>query len=150
MLSDVFQWLGGPPCFRVYGKGRREKSWRIINVHASARRNLDSRWPLLGGTCTAWGVEVIAVGWDFARWLVTEQLHEPASRQRPVEVAGGRLQDAKRRANAGACIGPGAGEILAHEIGHTWQAVRMGPIYLPLVGSVTLFQEGPQIGRAHV
>jgi hypothetical protein len=38
---------------------------------------------------------------------------------------------------------PSASEILAHEIGHTWQAVRLGPFYLPLVGSVTLFREGP-------
>ena len=36
-----------------------------------------------------------------------------------------------------------ASEVIAHECGHTWQALRMGPAYLPLVGAVTWFQEGP-------
>ncbi len=144
MLSDFFHWLGGAPCFRVYGKGRRERHWRIISVYASRHRNFDGRWPLLRGTCTAWAAEVIAVGWDFAAELLREQLAEPASRQWPVAVAGGRLRDARRRAAAGVHHGPSASEILAHECGHTWQALRMGPAYLPLVGSVTLFQEGPR------
>jgi hypothetical protein len=144
MLNDFFHWLGGTPCFRIHGKARREADWRVISVFASARRNLDGRWPLLGGTCTAWTGEVIAVGWDFAEWLLREQLREPASRRRPVAVAGGRLQDRRRREAAGVDEGPSASEILAHECGHTWQALRMGPAYLPLVGSVTLFREGPR------
>src|SRR3954471_2232026 len=119
MLSDLFHWFGGVPCFRVYGKGRRERGWRIISVYASRHRNMDGRWPLLRGTCTAWSADVIAVGWDFAEWLLREQLHEPASRQRPVAVAGGRLCDAERRAAAGVSCGPSSGEILAHECGHT-------------------------------
>ncbi len=35
-----------------------------------------------------------------------------------------------------------ASEILAHECGHTIQAIRLGFAYLPVVGSVTLFREG--------
>jgi hypothetical protein len=144
MINDFLHWFGGTPCFLIHGKGRREMAWRVISVYASARRTMDSRWPLLRGASTAWGSDVIAVGWDFAEWVLLEQLREPASRQRPVTVAGGRLGDARRRAAAGESRGPSVSEVLAHECGHTWQALRMGPAYLPLVGSVTLFREGPR------
>src|SRR5262249_24859124 len=144
MVSDFFHWLGGAPCFRVYGKGRRERAWRVISVYASRHRNLDGRWPLLRGTCTAWAADVIAVGWGLAGALLREQLGDPARRWRPVGRAGGRRSDARRRVAAGVHHGPGACEVLAHECGHPWQALRMGPAYLPLVGSVTLFQEGPR------
>jgi hypothetical protein len=144
MLNDLLHWFGGTPCFRIHGKARREADWRVVSVYASMRRNLDARWPLLRGCCTAWSGDVIAIGWDFAAWVLLEQLRDPASRQRPVAVAGGRLSDARRRAAAGVDCGPSSSEILAHECGHTWQALRMGPAYLPLVGSVTLFQEGPR------
>ncbi len=36
-----------------------------------------------------------------------------------------------------------ASEILAHECGHTWQVLRMGLLYWPVGGAVTLFREGP-------
>ena len=42
LATAWFQLLGGPPCFRVHGKGRREKEWRIIEVHATHRRDEDS------------------------------------------------------------------------------------------------------------
>jgi hypothetical protein len=87
---------------------------------------------------------VIAVGWDFAEEVLHEQTQAPASRLQPVTVAGGRISALLRRAVAGVDIFATASEILAHEIGHTWQALRLGPMYLPLVGSVTLFQEGPR------
>ena len=51
-------------------------------------------------------------------------------------MAGGRLSDPRRRAAAGVHVGPSVSEVLAHECGHTWQALRLGPVYLPLVGSV--------------
>jgi hypothetical protein len=143
LLSAWLHWLGGTPCFRVYGKGRREADWRAVSVYATHRRNLDSRWPLWRGTCITWTAEVIVVGWDFAEDLLREQIDEPASRSRPVAVAGGRINDLFRRAAAGAPHFATASEVLAHEIGHTWQVLRLGPAYLPLVGSVTLFQEGP-------
>lgn len=63
--------------------------------------------------------------------------------QRPVAVAGGRLDDVERRRHAGGPSLAGASEILAHECGHTCQALRMGAVYLPLVGATTLFGEGP-------
>jgi hypothetical protein len=143
LLSSWLCWLGGAPCFRVYGKGRRERDWRVISVYATHRRDLDSRWPLWRGTCITWTTDVIVVGWDYAERLLREQVDEPASRRRPVEVAGGRLGDLLRRAAAGMADFPSDSEIMAHECGHTWQALRMGPIYLPLVGAVTWFQEGP-------
>ena len=147
MLNDwVSAWLrymGGPPCFRVYGKSRREAAWRVVNVYATHRRDADSRWPMWRGTCITWAADVIVVGWDFAEEVLREQAEAPASRDRPVAVAGGRIADVARRLAAG---GPGcatASEVLAHECGHTWQALRIGPAYLPLVGAVTLFREGP-------
>jgi hypothetical protein len=143
LLTDWLHWWGGSPCFRVYGKGRRERAWRVISVYATHRRDADSRWPLWRGTCITWTAEVIVVGWDFAEDLLREQAETPASRSRPVEVAGGRVGDLLRRAAAGVPDFPTAGEVLAHECGHTWQALRMGPAYLPLVGAVTWFQEGP-------
>src|SRR4051794_35276946 len=130
------------PCFRIYGKARSERAWRIIDVHAIRRRNLTSRWPLLGGSCTTWTSQIIAVGWDFAEWVLREQAYAPASRDNPVVVAGGRLRNLARRAAAGAPSFPSASEVLAHECGHTRQAHRLDALYLPVVGAVTLFREG--------
>ncbi len=144
LLSACFHWLGGSPCFRIYGKGRRERSWRVIEVYASYRHNQESRWPLLRGSCVTWSSGVLVVGWDFARAVVREQAQAPASRWLPVDVRGGRLHDYARRRAAGALVYPSVAEVLAHECGHTWQALWIGPAYLPLVGSVTLFQEGPR------
>ena len=137
LLDPFLHWLGGTPCFRIFGKARRETEWRTIAVYASHRRDVFSGFPLLSGSCTTWAADIIAVGWDFARGLLREQQNEPASRYYPVEVASGRLRDINRRR------GPSYSEIVAHECGHTWQALRMGPIYLPLGGAVTLFREGP-------
>ena len=142
-LSSWLHYLGGRPCFRIYGKGRRERRWRVISVYATHRRDADSRWPLWRGTCITWTSEVIVIGWDFAESVLQEQAAAPASQRCPVAVAGGRLNDLFRRADAGVPEFASASEVLAHECGHTWQALRIGPAYLPLVGSVTLFQEGP-------
>jgi hypothetical protein len=147
MTDGLVSWwlrrLGGVPCFRVWGKARREKEWRVLDVFAAARRDMDSRWPLWGGACTTWSSSVVAVGWDFALALLCEQADFPASRARPVEVAGGRMRDVQRRKAAGALSIVSASEIMAHECGHTSQAQRLGPAYLPVVGSVTLLREGP-------
>jgi hypothetical protein len=70
-------------------------------------------------------------------------VNQPASREHPVEVAGGRLNDGPRRQAAGGPSFPGASEVLAHECGHTWQVRRLGLAYWPVVGAVTLFREGP-------
>jgi hypothetical protein len=142
-LSDWLRWLGGRPSFRIHGKARCEPAWRVIDVYANPRRNRHSRWPLWRGTCITWTSRVIVVGCDFAEYLLHEQMERPASRRHAVEVAGGRLRDWRRRIQANAGETPSAGEILAHECGHTWQALRLGPAYLPLIGSVTLFHEGP-------
>jgi hypothetical protein len=143
LLTHALRWLGGTPCFRIYGKARREADWRVIDVYATRRRNLESRWLLSGGTCITWTSQVIAVGWDFASVVWWEQRARPASRGHPVEVAGGRLHHVERRRAAGAPSFRTASEVLAHECGHTWQARRLDPLYLPLVGAVTLFRERP-------
>jgi hypothetical protein len=143
----VTSWLrrmGGTPCFRVYGKARPETTWRTIDVYATHLRDLDSRWPLWKGTCITWSDRVIAVGWDFAEQLLREQVTEPASRERPVEVSGGRIRDLFRREAAGAPSFATASEVLAHECGHTWQAIRLGPAYLLVGAALTLFREGPR------
>lgn len=144
LASSSLRWLSGPPCFQVYGKARRERDWRIIGIHATHRRNSDSRWPayLFRGTCITWTAEVIAVGWDFAEDVLREQMSEPASRERPVEVAAGRICDHFRRSAAGASPFASASEVLAHECGHTAQMRRMGLLYWPIGGALTLFREG--------
>jgi hypothetical protein len=140
-----FRRSGGTPCFRVYGKGRREQDWRVVDVFATHRRDVRSLWPapFWRGTCITWTAAVIAVGWDFALGVLREQATWPASREHPLCVFGGRLRDARRRAAVGITAGPGHGEVLAHEIGHTWQALRFGVFYWPLGASLTLFREGP-------
>jgi hypothetical protein len=144
LATSWFRMLGRP-CFRVYGKARHEKEWRVIEVHATHRRNGDSRWPapLFRGTCITWTDAVIAVGWDFAEAVLREQMHNPASRERPVEVVGGRIRDWPRRVAAGGGEQASASEVLAHECGHTEQARRLGPAYLLTGALFTLFREGP-------
>ena len=148
MVDRIFtrwlRWLGGRPCLQVYGKGRLETDWRIIDVYSTYRRDATSRWPLSSGTCITWTSEIIVVGRDFAELLVREQRATPASRLNPVEVPGGRLRDLSRRTNAGACSCPNASEILAHECGHTWQALRFRAGYLPIGAAFTLYREGPR------
>jgi hypothetical protein len=144
VLNIWLRWLGGVPCFRIHGRASSETAWREIEVYATHRRDVTSRWPVLWqGACTTWSDRVIAVGWDFAELVLREQVAEPASRDRPLTVGGDRLRDGFRRVAAGVRSYPSASEILAHECGHTWQALRLGLVYLPLVGSVTLFREGP-------
>ncbi len=144
MLAQLIRWCSGLPAFRVYGKTRREPAWRIIDVYATSRRNDDSRWPLWRGTCTCWSSSLIAVGWDFARAFLDSPATWAISRDRPLTVAAGRLTDGSRRAQCGAPACPSGAEILAHEIGHTGQALRFRFLYLPIVGAVTVFGEGPR------
>jgi hypothetical protein len=149
MFNSVATFLlrrfGGVPCFRVWGKARREVDWRQVDVFATHRRDLTSRWPgpLFRGTCITWTASVISVGWDFAAEVLREQATDPASRERPVAVAGGRVGDPFRRRAAGGEPFAGASEVLAHECGHTWQARRLGWAYLPAGAAFTLFREGP-------
>lgn len=142
-VSTWLRYLGGPPAFRIYGRSRREPDWRVLDVYATHRRDGDSRWPLWRGTCVTWTSEVIAVGWDFAEAVLCEQADDPASRENPVEVGGGRIRDLRRRLDAGASGLASASEILAHECGHTRQVRQLDIAYWPVVGSVTLFREGP-------
>jgi hypothetical protein len=142
-VSAVFRRLTGPPCFRVYGRAAYEADWHLIDVFATRRRDRSSPWPLWRGTCITWTANVIAVGWDFAAAVLRDQAVEPASRERPVVVAGGRVNDWRRRLAAGASSQASASEVLAHECGHTGQARRMGFWYWPVGGAVTLFREGP-------
>lgn len=133
-VTACFRALSGPPAFRAWGKARAEQAWRVVEVRATQRRNWDSRWPRLWrGTCITWTDEVVAVGWDFAAQVVREQAASPASRERPVEVPGRRLR--------GGLI-PDCSTVLAHECGHTWQVRRLGLLYWPVVGALTLFREG--------
>ena len=145
LATAWFRFLGGAPAFRVYGRARDEPDWRVIDVFATPRRDRDSRWPggFWRGVCITWTASVVAVGHDFAEDVLREQAARPASRQHPVEVAGGRLHGWARRAAAGGYSIPTASEVLAHECGHTAQARRLGLLYWPLVGAFTRFREGP-------
>jgi hypothetical protein len=142
LFTRWLRWLGGRPSLQIFGKGRLETNWRIIDVYATYRRDATSRWPLWSGTCITWTSQIIAVGWDFAELFVREQTDTPASRLNPVEVPGGRLRDVRRRTKAGASSFPSASEILAHECGHTWQAKRFRAGYLPIGAAFTLCGEG--------
>ncbi len=145
LATSILRRLSSPPCFQIQGKARGESAWRIIGVHATHRRDSDSRWPpyLFRGTCITWTAEIIAVGWDFAEDVLREQMNEPASCECPVEVAAGTIRDSLRRASAGASPFASASEVLAHECGHTWQMLRLGFLYWPIGGALTLFREGP-------
>jgi hypothetical protein len=146
LVTIAFRRLGGVPAYQIYGKTRREPAWRVIDVQATSRRDLDSRWPapFWPGTCITWSSAVIAVGWDFALNVYREQCRQPATREQPLEVAGGRLHHAERRRRAGAASFPSASEVLAHECGHTGQAIRLDIAYLPTGALFTLFREGPR------
>jgi hypothetical protein len=139
-VSTLYRAFAGPPAFQVFGKGRHERDWHVIDIFATDLRDGDSRWPLFRGTCITWTSSIIAVGWDFADELIREQSSEPASRELPVEVAGGRLRDWSRRRPASGF--PSASEIMAHECGHTGQARRMGFLYWMVGALVTLAREG--------
>jgi hypothetical protein len=143
LVTALIRLRAGVPSFRVYGKARADSRWRTIDVFASRRHNVDSPWPLMRGACVTWSDEVIVIGWDFAAIILREQQWNPASRESPIEVAGGRLSDPVRRAAVRAPSYFTASEVLAHEIGHTAQARRLGALYLPVVGAVTRFREGP-------
>ena len=142
MLSWFFIKMGGPPAFQVFGKAESEPTWRVIDVLATDRRNSSSRWPFFAGTCITWTRRAIAVGWDFAESVLREQMASPASREAPLAVSGGRLRDGARRSGAQAPSFPLASEILAHECGHTCQAVWFGPLYLPIGALFTWWREG--------
>ncbi len=144
LASAWLRWWGGVPAFRVYGRSRRETAWRVVDVYATHRRDMTSRWPagLFRGTCIAWTAAVISLGNDIATEILREQFDSPASRDHPLEVAGGRLRDLTRRSAVGAEPWPSASEILAHEIGHTAQARRFDFLYLVLGALFTLYREG--------
>jgi hypothetical protein len=139
LVTGLIRACSGRPCFRIYGRASYESDWRVIDIFATHRRDFTSRWALGGGTCIAWTSQVIAVGWDFASWIIRDERENPTERDRPVSVCGGRLRIAARR---GAASLPTAAEILAHECGHTGQAQRLGGLYWPLVGAFTLCREG--------
>jgi hypothetical protein len=58
-------------------------------------------------------------------------------------VAGGRIRSLLRRAAAGVPELASESEVLAHECGHTWQALRLGFAYWVVGAALTLFREGP-------
>ena len=136
--------FGAAPALQVYGRGARERDWHVIDIVATHRRNADSQWPppFFPGVCITWTANVIAVGWDFAERLICEQVEWPRSREHPLMIPGGRLRDRERRLDAGGPPYCDATEIIAHEIGHTAQARRMGLLYWPVGAAFTLFREG--------
>jgi hypothetical protein len=138
LATACFQLFGARPVFRVHGKGRHERDWHQIDVVATHRRDVASRWPgpLWRGACITWTASLIAVGWDFAEDVLREQMAEPASREHPVEVETGRLRNPNRMRAAS------ASEVLAHECGHTAQGRRMGLLYWPIGGLFTWWREG--------
>jgi hypothetical protein len=138
LATACFRVFGARPVFRIHGKGRHEIDWHEIEVVATHRRDMDSRWPrpFWRGTCITWTASLIAVGWDFAEELLREQMAEPASREHPVEVETGRLRGPLRTR------GISATEILAHECGHTAQGRRLGLLFWPVGAVFTLLGEG--------
>lgn len=133
-----------PASFQVHGKTLKETSWRLITVQAFPWRNHEGgRFPFRG-TCTCWSPSFVAVGLDFAQQLLSDPSVWQITRERPVAVAAQSLSNFEKRRRAGASARPSHAEVLAHEIGHTLQARRYRLLYLPLVGSVTRFGEGPR------
>src|SRR5437667_368720 len=55
----------------------------------------------------------------------------------------GRTSSACGPAGAGAAPWPSSSEVLAHEVGHTAQARRLGFLYWPVGAAFTLWREGP-------
>src|SRR5436309_15332716 len=100
-FSAWLHWWSGPPCFRIYGKGRREAACREIDVYATRRRDADSCWRLWRGTCITYSSDVIVVGGDFAREVLHDHAEVPATRKNTMTVADGRLNDLWRRSDAG-------------------------------------------------
>ncbi len=141
-VGDLYRAFAGPPAFRIYGKAMYERDWHMIDVYSTHLRNCTSRWPLFRGTCITWTSSIIAVGCDFADELLREQRQEPATRERPIVVAGGRLRDLQRRQAACSLPWAAAGEIMAHECGHTGQGRRMGFLYWLIGAMVTQCREG--------
>ena len=151
-VSTLYRAFAGPPAFRVYGKAAYERQWRIIDVYATPLRDCSSRWPLFRGSCITWTSSIIAVGCDFAEELIREQRDEPASREHPAIVTGGRLRDLERRRAAcdsrdrlrdsARLAWASASEIMAHECGHTGQGRRMGFLYWLIGALVTQCREG--------
>jgi hypothetical protein len=136
--TAAFRTWSAAAAFRVFGRGAGDTRWHEIQVFSTARRDADSRWPLWRNHCITWTANVIAVGRDFATRLLEEQSACPATPDRPVAVRGGRLMPDDES-------GPRTcSELLAHECGHTAQARRLGFLYWPTVGSLTLFREGPK------
>jgi hypothetical protein len=142
IVTSLIRACSGRPCFRIYGRASYEPDWHVIDIFATHRRDYSSRWPLWRATCITWASSVIAVGWDFASWIIRDEKETPTSREKPVTVLGGRLRVAAPRLAVGAAAAPTAAEILAHECGHSGQARRFGALYWPLVGPVTLTREG--------
>jgi hypothetical protein len=134
----------GERAFQIYGKTRRESDWRVLSVYASRRRNALDGWmrPMWAGTLITWTDSVIACGWDVAEEVLREQIEWPASRAFPIEVIGGRLRDEQRRLAAGGPLWPSCSEIIAHEVGHSYQAKRLSWLYLPKGALFTLWREG--------
>lgn len=145
-LTNALLRLTSRRAFQVYGRSRREKDWRVIDVFATRMRDHDSRWPgtFYRGVCITYASSAVAVGWDFAEEVLREQMQEPASRDRPVEVIGGRMRDLRRREAAGGPAWASASEVLAHECGHTYQARWLSWLYLPAGALFTLWREGPR------
>jgi hypothetical protein len=138
MLTSLFRNLSSSLAFRIYGKAQPEPDWRVIDVYASGRRNTIGGGRFVGGTCITWTAHVVAVGWDFAAEVVREQMERPASRDQPVFIPEGRLRFGRT-----APAEQPFSEILAHECGHTYQAIRLGPLYLPTGALFTWWREGP-------
>lgn len=143
LATAALKSFGATVAFCILGRGRGEREWSEIAVVANHRRDANSRWPLWRNHCMTLTANLIAVGWTHAAALLAEQRMTPASAAEPVRVCGGRLRDAVRRAAVGADCGVSLSELMAHECGHTAQARRMGFLYWPIVGAVTLFREGP-------
>jgi RHS repeat-associated protein len=122
----------------IWGEGIDETQWREITVKAYRLNEA------IGKYGTSWAISKNEI---HTMKSVIDELRAsscPASRVSP---AFDDLQDAHGRYIPGTGFGSAAEMHIAHEIGHTAQAVKMGPAYLPLVAGTTSFGGVPVLNH---
>jgi len=121
--------------YEIWCKCCGDKEWRKVKVRtipARERRPDDSLRPLIGRVSTTFGPSTIHTAQSIWDELVQQQddpnrtpnTHDNPAMYNPNDP----YNDAGH---------------FAHECGHTCQAKRLGPLYIPIVGPQTLFDNSP-------
>ena len=50
-VSSIYRSVQGTPCFQVYGKGRSESHFHVIDIYATSLRDWATGIPLFRGIC---------------------------------------------------------------------------------------------------